>query len=333
MLDHPSYSAAWTKLLNSAERAQEPGLEGRVRVVIGGAGDGKTKLIRRLETLDWAKPTLDGPEGDIIPIKYVEVPSRVTPKALVSAIATAFGESPPRSYTAENIVDFLVPIFEGVELRLLLLDEAHWLMKGKSEDIQIQNAEFIKSLLNRTKINIILAGVHEIDKLHDYLHDQFRRRLTPKILLKPYVWSSKGERKWFIAIVHHYENRLNLPEKSELGRSQMAARLYLVSRGSLGIVVQYLSAALEYVADRDGSNIQPIDLSQAHRDLSTSITDSIGADPDMFLPPATCVRDDPFLCDWTNFKRLWAKVFAEHKDETDGQDTSRPTRLARGRVL
>lgn len=333
MLNHPSYAAAWKKLLNSSERAQQPGLESRVRIVLGGAGDGKTRLIRRLETLDWAQSKLDGPEGDIIPIQYVEVPTRVTPKALVSAIAIAFGESPPRSYTAENIVDFLVPIFEGVELRMLLLDEAHWLMKGKSNDVQVQNAEFIKSILNRTKVSIILAGVQELDEMHKHLHGQFKRRLTPKARLKPYNWTNKDERKWFVAIVRHYEYCLSLPEKSELGRMQMAARLYLISCGSLGVVVQYLSAALEYVADRDGSSILPIDLSQTHRDLSTSIADSIGADPDMFLAPATCVNDDPFLCDWPNFKRLWAKVFAVKKHAFVENDTSRPTRLAKGKVL
>lgn len=320
ILGHPRYLAALRNLEASAARARNMSLEGRARIMIGGAGDGKTRLLRKLEAQPWAKGDTTGATGDLIPLKYVEVPSRVNPRELVKTLLEAFGEQALARQSAEDIMDDLVPLFLGVGLRLLLLDEAHWLMKSKSKEVREANAEFLKSLLNRTGVSIVLAGMEELDLLHDQFHAQMRRRLLGKVVLRPYRWASADERKYFIGILRKYEQALDLPMASGLGGDEVARRLFLVSRGSLGVVVQYLNNALESVDARGGRNITLEDLSIAHQGLVSSLPLDPGGDMEKFEVDEDDCGEDPFLCDNARLKELWAKAFVP-------VDLSRKTKL------
>jgi len=322
ILGHPRYKEALRQLEASATRARNVGLAGRARIMIGGAGDGKTRLLRKLAGQPWAQPTT-GSTGDQVPMRYIEVPSRVNPRELVKTILESFGERAGTRQSAEDILDDLVPLFEGVGLRLLMLDEAHWLMKSKSKEVREANAEFIKSLINRTGVSLILAGMEELDLLHDAFHAQMRRRLLHKVVLRPYRWASAAERKWFIAILHKYEEAMDLPGRSDLGGEDMARRLYLVSRGSLGVVVQYLSNALELVAARGGDRVTAADLSSAHWGIVPSAPFDLAGDMDKFEKDVVDVAGDPFLSKGDDFAKLWAAAFGK-------EDDSRATKLAPG---
>ena len=321
ILGHPIYKNALRDLWASAARARNGPMEGRARILIGGSGDGKTRLLRKMVSEPWAQSDLTGKTEDIIPVKYVEVPSRVTPRELVKTLLEAFGEQASARQSAEDIIDDLVPLFQGVGLRLLLLDEAHWLMKSKSQEVREANAEFLKSLLNRTGVSIVLAGMEELDLLHNRFHTQMRRRLLGKIVLRPYRWASVAERKWFIAILKKYENAIDLPKPSGLGEVEIARRLYLVSRGSLGVVVQYLNNALEIADARRGSSITREDLSAAHIGLSMCEPLNLGGDMDKFEEDEIDHRDDPFLSSEVELKALWTETFMP-------PDLSRKTKLA-----
>jgi len=116
ILGHPRYKEALRQLEASATRARNVGLAGRARIMIGGAGDGKTRLLRKLAGQPWAQPTT-GSTGDQVPMRYIEVPSRVNPRELVKTILESFGERAGTRQSAEDILDDLVPLFEGVGLR------------------------------------------------------------------------------------------------------------------------------------------------------------------------------------------------------------------------
>ena len=93
ILGHPIYKNALRDLWASAARARNGPMEGRARILIGGSGDGKTRLLRKMVSEPWAQSDLTGKTEDIIPVKYVEVPSRVTPRELVKTLLEAFGEA------------------------------------------------------------------------------------------------------------------------------------------------------------------------------------------------------------------------------------------------
>lgn len=331
ILGHESFKEALRKLGavgNRAFHAQE--LAGRARVVVGRSGSGKTQLLKALAAQPWAQPRLGGPQGDFRPLLPVEVPDTYSERALVAEVMTALGEKPPTSWSKERILDELEALFKGVGLRVLLLDEAHWMMMSDNLKVQRQAAEFLKSLMNRTGVHVILAGVGEITRLYDHEFMQTRRRMLTKVHMQPYNWSVLAGRAAFMGILKLYEKAMDYPVASGIFKLDMASRLYLVSGGELGIVVQYLSQAIEE-ADRRGLdciNLQA--LGAVHEGLRPDLDEvAVGTIETMLAEgAAVACAANPFLCTGKELEVLWAARF---QPTLARADRSRQTRLKPGR--
>ncbi len=324
-LHHPRFKWALKKLNSIGSRVTHEGdvLPGVARVVVGEAGAGKTRLLETVLQEKWAKADLEGDSGDRRPALYVEVPPKVQPRGLVMAVLRALGEPAFKSWTTEDGVEQLAHIFQGVGVRVLLLDEAHWLMKSKSFSVRDENAEIVKSLMNRIGLHIVIAGTAEVDEFHRHFHGQMRRRLLTKVYLQPYNWSRRGERLQFRSILRCYEEAIGYAVPSHIWERDLASRIYLVSRGELGVVVQYLTCAIELIEEGQGASISPEILAEVHRGLSADRALQVGGldDDD---DGASEDRDNPFTCGAATLRRLWDERFRS------SVDISRQTRLGPG---
>jgi len=228
---------------------------------------------------------------------------------------------------------------------MIFLDEGHHMVSGSDPSATEEVSEFIKSLLNRLKTQIVVAGLPDLLDVSRY--EQLRRRLQPPVMLAPYSWSTKRGRIMFLSILGALERRFGLPEPSGLARHDFALRIYIVTGGEIGIVSKYLSEALSLARARGLPRISKELMAEVYASLHRTKEPDELLDFDVIIDEEEEARiaaafasdTNPFLCNDARLKELWSALQASPRRSsepiitTSRKDVSRKTTLkAKGRA-
>ncbi len=330
----PHERLEWAKKRIAAlhRRYKPPGAKARLKaralLVIGAAGAGKTTVLedykRKFPDLSLEKalsgevdlaecPHIDLEmlrDNDIRRIVLVEAPKKTTQRGLVAAILGAYGYKAREYWNTDEIIRRITFLATEMQTEMIFIDEGHHIV-SQSNDQTEDVAEFIKSLLNRVKVQIVIAGLPQLLKLKEY--DQLRRRLQPDVLLTPYNWSTRAGRIAFCALLAFFERMLALPTRSGLVQHEVAKRIYVATGGQIGIVSKYLSEALEQAIEKQLPTIDIRLLAEVHESFTqkyveTEILDFdevIGEAADIVNSSTSIKKDNPFLCSNNDLRDLW----------------------------
>jgi Cdc6-like AAA superfamily ATPase len=316
--------------------AAEAGLNAQARLVCGHSGSGKTTLAEQVVE---RYPFINGRDGDIRPVVHVELAEATTKKAKVSAIFAAMGYDNRPRLTANEIIEEIADKVERLGVKMILIDEAHHLTHGRGPR---PITEFLKSLLNRIRSNIVLVGLPELQEMR--YKEQFDRRLRPDLALAPYNWEKWEERLQFFGVLARFEQQIDLEKPSNLALEYNAARMYVATGGHIGIVVKYLVAALELALLRDHKCITKGLLAEIHASWHPSATPpksinftatanpKVNATLDEAISaigrPSIDVATNPFACAFSKLGEIWEQRQAAQVIEEKSRIR---TRRGRGR--
>ncbi len=280
----------------------------------GLSGAGKTTLIEAFCALHPDRATID---GDIREVVTVEMPEAATKRALVSAILHELGYAAKSSDTANAIIDDVIDKVERIGVKMIILDEGHHVFQGKSVQAV---SEFLKSLLNRVKCQIVICGTPEILQIRS--NPQLDRRLAPDIVLEPYNWTEPSGRLEYVTLLDKFERLMEMPEASNFAKADFARRIYVATGGMIGMVSKYISRAVELCAER---NLPMVDLplmaeiyASWHPD--DRIAHTIDFEAPILLPSGTTIEGlatelrtvrfdpeaNPFSCSPKTLSALWS---------------------------
>ncbi|MER9674591.1 ATP-binding protein [Mesorhizobium sp. M0208] len=317
----------------------------RALLIVGASGSGKTTALEdymadfpdlTLETASQSPPEIARlHDGDIRRIVYVEAPERTTRRALVAAILGAYGYKARDHWNTSDVIEKIAFYAEEMGTELIFIDEGHHMVNEANPDATAEVTEFIKSLLNRVKVQIVIAGLPQLLDIAapGQKTMQLRRRLQPPVILKPYSWLSRSGRTMFSSVLGVMEKMMRLPDPSGLAKHELAKRIYVASRGEIGMLSKYLSQALTLALARDKRSVDLELLGEVH----TSWFGAYGAaseeilDFDMIvddgqliaLARADVERDNPFLCSNDRLREMWQLGGSA----SPPSDQSRTTRL------
>lgn len=306
----------------------------RALLIVGAAGSGKTTA---LEDYMAECPDSSTEDGDIRRIVYVEAPERTTRRGLVGAILGAYGYRARDHWNTSGMIEKIAFYAEETGTEMIFIDEGHHMVNGNNPDTTAEVTEFIKSLLNRVKVQVVIAG---LPRLLDIAVPgertmQLRRRLQPTVILKPYDWATRSGRTMFSGVLGVMEQMLGLPEPSGLAKHEMAKRIYVATGGEIGIVSKYLSQALSMALAGSRGSIDLDLLGKVHAGWHPSYEyeardmldfDAILDDAQPSESDAPVRHNNPFLCSGERLREIWLRDAAP----PPLTNTSRVTRL-RGR--
>lgn len=358
VMPHPSHVEAKAAIARLHSRFQPAGsrpLKARALLIVGGTGAGKTTALEDYHSgypdcslENTSKGTAinsdaalqDADERRII---YVEAAKGTTQRALVASLLGGFGYRASDHWNTSDIISKIEFYADQLRTEMIFIDEGHHLVSSTNPEQTEDVAEFIKSLLNRTKRQIVIAGSPTLLQITRF--QQLHRRLQPSVILTPYHWGTLSGRRNFLLILSTFERLLHLPEPSGLAKHDFARRIYVATGGEIGIVSKYLSEALSRVK---AENLRTIDMklmAEVHDSWHRSYApdqildfDTLVEDADL-MEKASASRgiDNPFLCDDSQLKALWNKLQADRDaflgSVRVGADGSRVTKLkATGRA-
>ncbi len=204
--------------------AQEP----RSMLLIGQSGAGKTTIIKKYMR-DFPEKETD--ERRIIPVFQSELPGKVTCKALAQTLLTEMGADDPESGNLTSITKRLARLIKECEVELIILDEFQHLLQSESAPYMAGVRDWIKSLINATKVPILLVGTPGSERIL-YKDPQLKRRFPVVEELAYFNWVDDAkDYRAFLAMV---DKGLPFDEPANLADPHRAIRFLVASEGMIG---------------------------------------------------------------------------------------------------
>ena len=304
----------------------ETTLEARALFVVGYSGAGKSTLLAQYERNERMKPGAfrSDEDGDVRPVVRLQVPSSAQKRQFVSAIVGALGYKAQADVDSNAIVLEIGDLCRRLGVQVILLDEAHELTKGGGKRVEVIQ-EFVKSLLNQTGVQFVLAGLPGVLDLQP--EEQVGRRMAPVFYLSPYDWGTEEGRVEFATLLAELEDKVGVPfVPSLLDDPVLQARMYYATKGRIGLVSKYMSAALDKVLHGELEQITPYDLGVIFDEFRPKPMPVI-APVEFDAPPVAAavrivtVAGNPFLVEVDEFRTMWNSWLAVGEDGSSDAET------------
>jgi len=217
-------------------------------LIYGQSGAGKTTLINQYLKNFPRKTTSD---GSIVPVFFASLPSKVTIKGCAKTLLKALG-APNASHGDEiDMTSRLVTLIKNCGVELIILDEFQHLLQRASAKGAQQASDWLKELMNKTKVPLVLVGMPECTKLLE-AHEQLDRRfiVVEELASFNYVRDASEYRKFLKAV----QQALPFPQQDgalHLYDPLCAKRIYVASRGSPGRTMRLIREAAKMAVKKD----------------------------------------------------------------------------------
>lgn len=216
---------------NEVLRFNDGRLEPVSLAISGRAGTGKTTLCNHLLAQHRIQ-TQEEPEGirRVIPAFYQAVPGVATIKDLAQKLLIRL-QVTDLSGNRTQLTERLVQNLKTCQTRFYILDEFQHLVDPKKEKTHATVRNWVKDLMNESKVPIILVGTEDLLPLlegDEQIERRFRRRcsLTEFSLNNDYL-------KVLVFFVKRLKDHCSLQPSAELKTSQFGQRMYAATAGNM----------------------------------------------------------------------------------------------------
>lgn len=179
-----------------------------------------------------------------IPVLAVEIPESATPGALVSELLTKIGDPNPDRGTRAVRTRRLKRLLKTCETELIILDEFQHFLDGTKRNRTIeQTADWLKGIINQSKIPIVLVGMPSSGDILK-LHPQLDRRFFKRTELRCFQWDKEDNGKEFRSLLEEMGKNIKMQNKVILSEVEFAYRFYRATGGVIGLVKKTIIRAL-----------------------------------------------------------------------------------------
>ena len=261
LVPHTAFITA-TKCLEQAFRVSSTIRDPIGYFISGESRTGKTRLI---EDFAAQYPKYRLPEGLIVPVLHVEVPSKPTVKGLAAEILAALGDPLADKGTEQEKTRRVVTYLQKCQTKVLVLDEFHNFVDKSSNFAVIHHvSDWLKNLLNKAKIVTVIVGLPYGEAVLSQ-NEQLRGRFTKSFHLPRFNWQDEALQGEFLGLLDGFTELLREHFTiKDLGGEEMAYRFYLATGGLTGYVFNILRLAAWNVIDEDRTSITINDLDIAY---------------------------------------------------------------------
>jgi Bacterial TniB protein len=108
----------------------------------------------------------------------------------------------------------------------------------------LELAKWLKELVNRTKIPVVLAGMPTSDRILA-INEQLKQRFSARSDVDPFKLETAAEITNFKLLLQTIDYELPFPRRSQLADSDTALSFFVASRGLISAVMKPISKGAE----------------------------------------------------------------------------------------
>lgn len=211
-------------------------------LVYGDRGTGKTSLIRRYIHENQRRQLDDG--STHLPVFMCEVHAASTVSQFYSSVLKGLGDLLPEKGSTTAKGERLHRLLRDLGTELIIIDEFHELLDGQVKKVMTNVASAIKTLINQTKIPVVLSGTGTAKMVLD-ANQELRRRFRTSVELPRFTIFSEDEIIVFRKFLAKYDKSLPFKDVSNLAGPDMYKRIFAASIGLPSGVASLISEASE----------------------------------------------------------------------------------------
>jgi DNA transposition AAA+ family ATPase len=231
-------------LINHCRNFSKIAAEPKCILITGEQGAGKSKLIERyLEDF----PRVMTPEATIVPVLAVDVIMPATVKSLAGDLLDALGDPAADKGSLASLTRRLGSFLKKCKTELIILDEFQHFIDAESSKVLKKISNWLKVLINRTKLPIVLIGMpNSVDILDTKGNEQLKRRFSARRSLEPFGWGeSDEEQDDMINFLDELDDALAelLPKRSRLADPETAYLIHSATGGAIHKIMKLIRGA------------------------------------------------------------------------------------------
>lgn len=250
-------------------------------LITGAQGTGKTTLI------EWYVGDFvvrEFPEKRVVPILMVIVPAPATVKNLATEMLKSIGDPAADRGTVSSITLRLRKFLVECEVELIILDEFQHFDDRKSRGVLKTISDWLKNLLNQTRVPIVLVGMPGCESVLDAKgNEQLKRRFSNRERIEPFSWQGPKEIQEFRQLLKKIDDELPLLKDSQLADVATAFLIYNATDGVINYVMKLLRRAARTAIERGLERIDHSLLAHAYEEL---LAKEFEHRPNPFLAPS-----------------------------------------------
>lgn len=243
----PAYHHAYALLKKSIEMTQQRGIPTSA-MIVGPSGCGKSTLCELFrDSFGGSHENINPTEiATIRPAFFCTVPSPVTVKSFAITILRELGCKDTRGDTVE-LTYRVMELLRTCSVQVCVFDEFQWLARPELEKHAVVVIDWLITLINYTKIPIILAGLPECKDILEK-REAFARRY-PYIIEFNYLDYSESPYSDYVTLLTKLDEYLytngGLQQGLHLTDTDISAQLYAATQGSLEYIRLILHGAFQ----------------------------------------------------------------------------------------
>jgi energy-coupling factor transporter ATP-binding protein EcfA2 len=256
---HPRFNRAY-KLIEECHENSINSSEPQCMLITAPSGTGKSTLFNTyIEDRD---NTIFEERSTKKVILWDEVPSPTRIPIVIESLLTQLGDPLPTKGTIGNKNLRLINFIRDCGIQLIMLDEFQHFVHPDNKKINHDVADWFKSLVNKTKVPVVLFGL-EVSKEVLKANEQLSGRFQIQYHLHPFSLYTNKDEDEFRQLVHIISQSLPFEKQTSFGEKHLTHQLFYASGGLMRPLMNLIRRAAKYAVDRDKKNMDAMDLAEA----------------------------------------------------------------------